>query len=76
MRWCAGGAPERVLAVAVDEEVEGLAVAVPPLPRVLAAARVAAEHGAVLVEQDSEARGNTDGVDEDEDVGSCLIGLI
>ena len=53
-----------------------LVVAVPPLVHVLAAARVAAEHGAVPVEQDSETRGNTDRVDEDENVRRHLVGLV
>jgi hypothetical protein len=67
--------PEGVLTVAVHEEVQGLAVAVPPLVRVLAGAGLAAEDVAVAVEEEPEERGHPDGVGEDEDVGGGAVAL-
>ena len=70
--------PERVLAIAVHQEIERLAIAVPPLFGVLAAAQVAAEHVSVPEEQGAEARGHADGVDENEDDrhnGIRLVGI-
>jgi len=59
--------PECLRAIAVHQEVERLAITVPPLFGILAAAQVAPEHAPVPEEQGTKARGYPDGVDENKE---------
>jgi hypothetical protein len=68
--------PERIGAVAVHEEGQGLLVAVPPFADVVASASEASENVTIAVQEEAEERGNTDGVYEDEDSGRHGIRLV
>ena len=59
--------PECLRAIAVHQEVERLAITVPPLFGILAAAQVAPEYAPVPEEQGTKARGYPDGVDENKE---------
>ena len=58
--------PEPFEAIAVDKEVERLAVGVPPFVRVVTATYAADEYKPVPVEKNAKEQDNSDGVDEDE----------